>query len=1263
MVFKIDQYSDLDFEITKMLDAGKASEIHLAQCVSNPDYKVAIKRCRQDSQNIEEWNIQVEREISALHHLNSVETPEWSLDMPLENRLSLTQSTVAERTIIQLISVFEIDGLPAVALEIAPPSITSQPLDHYDLVEVMHQLAQTTFMIHENGVAFTDFDPLVKIPRIRWDASINRIKIIDWNITRESQDYKRRDIIYLGRIYYQLLTGHPAWSKNEPPVSGLPNMKNEFALDSTGAGMEKWASVQSAVRDVIERLMIESVDDIISSSDQLLAAMDWVKALADLSQRIEGGSTQAINEMEDLLQEVSSTKPPDLRRIVDVGNYFIRVAPESRSASHINQVKSSAYLLKSAYLDRISQAIQYMNEEKYGDAVAELENARSRFSSNQMLTNATEYRYLIANLGEKIQLDGTLDDTQLKDLADKLLKMVEGLESRLWDVQEAEEVRDKINKTFPSNITSLPEIRALFDDIEASKLYTTQIQIINSRHRQKFIDQSWHIVEAQRLDVFNDQVIPNFEKAEQQSIVKNRVTARLTQLRETIESDQKDLAMVQRFLAELSQGSTNIDIEEYLAQSTLNRPHAPLTISNELLPQDQSSLSDDEIAGTAIERYQTFRKDWDATMQATITVQEKVDNLSKLVTENQDMIDIFREKLPNVIIPGSAGERKTVYRDLEDLTQFVNAVQSVYDELASIGLTRIPNINNIQKKWVFVTNVQDPELKQFVAAIQSNLASTTQEKVQSKLLPPELAILVYEILDVPIPDEVMHIGQEQQLHKYVRDTLRQSSNRLSSVDEIDTVIGELERLSSRNLDELDNAIRQLQAKLEQLRDALRAKTIVRQIRSLYNVLKRKVDSDNEDIQAFSKQIDESVDELINQKSKAMEQALDIAKTNEPLDNEQETLVRETQRVIDTLRHNNLLQERRWHHIQNSQAYLLREYSRALEQAATTFNEYQYDKAKQHVDRAFRLSQLFDMPQDTRLSDEFFKASEMVTQLNQHHTMTRALETVDVADITKLLDEEIEFLQELQGVVTESPLQSINNQDIEETFDPQSVLKFINSLKLALAITKSMHDIRRGIDRLRELEKMININNLTTVLGVLCKRLDDLLQYNYTQILSQQITEISEIASQARVISNESVIKRLSTGYMLIDMNKQLNILNEDESNRRQHQLQSNTYTVLKNIHLRNRDEQQALAEFIDAIPYNEVNSRDFQGVLTRLAEDPASYTYLLEQVHNNTLPSLQSSFSRQQLMFVVIVIIVILVVTAWLVLSGTLTIEGITIPY
>ena len=71
MAFRIDQQSTLEFEIIQMLDAGNSSEIHLAQCTDNTDLKVAIKRCRQDNKNTNLWLDQVEREISALHHLNS----------------------------------------------------------------------------------------------------------------------------------------------------------------------------------------------------------------------------------------------------------------------------------------------------------------------------------------------------------------------------------------------------------------------------------------------------------------------------------------------------------------------------------------------------------------------------------------------------------------------------------------------------------------------------------------------------------------------------------------------------------------------------------------------------------------------------------------------------------------------------------------------------------------------------------------------------------------------------------------------------------------------------------------------------------------------------------------------------------------------------------------------------------------------------------------------------------------------------------------
>lgn len=1263
MAFRIDQQSSLEFEVTQTLDAGNSSQILMAECTDNRDLKVAIKRCRPDRKNADDWLMQVEREISALHHVNSIETPDWSFDMSLRNRLNLTYSTVADRSIIQLISLFDMDGLPAIALEIAPPSITTQQLDKYTTIDVMHQLAQTTHLIHENGVAFTDFDPLVKIPRIRWDANAKRIKIIDWNVTRETEDYKRRDLIFLGRIYFQLLSGYPAWAKHKPEIDGLPNRINEYALDITGAASDKWRQTESALRDVIERLMIEDTNNTITSSEKLLSEMEWIKELADYAQRIENGSATALNEMEGLLQEASNAHPPQLRRIADIGSFFLPVAGESRKAVHENQVDSANRLLKSAYLDRIAQANEYIDKQQYSDAVAELENARSRFMSNQMLSNATHYRYVIANIGEAIQQASTLDAAKLKDLIDKLLLIVGGLESRLWDTHKAEKIRDDINKSFPPNIISMPDIQKIFEDIEASKLYESQVHIIESTHRIPHIEKGWEIREQQRLDQYNQIIIPALQKAQEQSLIENRVMPRLERLQQAMLADQKDLNMVKKFLEELAQGVTSINIEEYLAQTTLDRPYAPLTISRDLLPRDQSDLSADEVSGVAIERYQQFRKQWDSQMASPTNVQEKISQLSQLVSENEDMIEIFREKLPTVIIPGETIERKTVYRDLEDLTQFVNAVESVYDELGSIGLNRIPNISRIQKKWMFVTNVQDPDLKRFVHAIESNLATHTNEKVQDKSLPPELAMLVYEMLDVPIPTSVMQVGQEIQLHKYLRTTLRKSTTQLQSIEEVDGVIGELTRLTRRNLGDLDEAISQVMQKLEQYRDGLNAKTIVRQIRTFYRVMKRKIEAENKEIQQFSEQIDEAVDDLINQKVRLMEVALDKAKTNEPLDREQEALVRETQRVLDTLRHNNLLQERRWHHVQNSQAYLLREHSRTLEQTTTSFNTFKYSEARRQIERAFYLSKLFDMPHDDRLTEELHTAEEMVEQLREHFTITRGIDTVNPHDISKMIEEEIEYWLALREIVKELALEATTEDDIELEFDATTLEKLVTALKQADAVAENMHDTRRAVTRLRELEKSIDIYELEDVLTPLKNRLDDLLKYNYTKVLSKQITEIEEIASQQRIISNESVINRVRDGYMLIDLNKQLNILDANESSNRLQQLQSNSYTAIKNLHLKNRDERQALAEFIDSLPQQELQSREFQGVFTRLAEDPISYSYLAEQVHSYEMTQTQTGVNRTRRILIIIVIIAIVAVVAGLTLSGNLPIDGFTLPF
>ncbi|GEM_PF-2563664 len=1264
MSFRIDGQSTLEFEYKQLLGRGRMSEIHIAQCVENPDLKVAIKRHRSDRQNINEWMQQVEREISVLHHMNTAESADWSFDMSLRNRITFANDTKDQRSVIQLLSVFDIDNSTAIAIEIAPPSITDQKLDKYQFVDAMHQIATLTQIAHDGNLALTDIDPLVKMPRIRWDKDVERIKIIDWNTTRETEDYRRRDIIYLGRIFFQLLTGYPAWAKGEPTVDSLPENYNSYAIDTTGTGIESWIQVETAIRDLIERLMIQDANDAITNADGLMSAVDELKQLSDLAKRIENGSTPATNEMENLLQEASNARPPQLRRIANIGDYFLRVAPETHTRDYINQVKSAGNLLKTAYLDRIGQAIEYFNDERYGDAVAELENARSRFTSSQLLTNSSNYRYAVAQIGETLQNNGKLQGAELKTLMDKLVDMVSGLESRLWDTEDAEKIRDDIRATYPPDIVNMSYMQALFDDIEASEIYSAQIKQINESPRTTLIEDGWTVSETQRIATYTQQFIPKLQEVAEKSFIKGRIDVRLQKLQEDLLADQQDLATVERFLNELREGATNINIEALLEKSSLERPYAPIKISKALLPKDQSELSADEVAGDAIERYQTFRSNWDKVMHAPMGVEEKISVLSSLVSENEDMITIFREQLPTVTVPGKNNERKTVYRDLEDLTQFVNSVDFVYDELGSIGINRIPNINKIQQRWVYVTNVQDPELKRFVSSIQANLAAHTNDKVQEKALPPELSMLVYEMLDVPVPTSVMQIGQEIQLHKYIRTTLRRAEQLLKDADSIDAIIGEFNRLTVRSNGELDQAIEQVINKLEQLKTALQSRTTVRQIRTLYQVIKRKVDSDNESMVAFGEAIDNAVDEIIDSKVRQIEKALDNAKANKPLDREEEILVHDTQRIIDTLRHNNRLQERRWHHVQNSQAYLVREYTQTLEQATTAFNDYKYGESRQHIERAFYLAQLFDMPSDKRLPEELRTAEEMVEQLSQHFTMMRAVETVDTEDIKKFLDDEISFWEKLLEIIKDLGNQSEGEQEIELeiSFEPQSVQHVIEGLDKAQSVIKAMQRIQRAVDRLRDLEQTIDIYDLE-LLKPLAQRLEDVLLYRYTQALNDNITELEEIATRERIISNESVIRRVSEGYDLIAMNNTLKILNDAETTRRRRQLQTNSYTALRNMQLKNQDERQALADFIDDVmPAQEVESNEFRSVLTRLAEDANSYVYIIEQVHNHQLPNLGANNNRQLRRILMIVAILAIVALIAGVIIATTT-NAIPLPF
>jgi hypothetical protein len=366
-----------------------------------------------------------------------------------------------------------------------------------------------------------------------------------------------------------------------------------------------------------------------------------------------------------------------------------------------------------------------------------------------------------------------------------------------------------------------------------------------------------------------------------------------------------------------------------------------------------------------------------------------------------------------------------------------------------------------------------------------------------------------------------------------------------------------------------------------------------------------------------------------------------------MEREEEVLVHDAQRVLDTLRHSNRLQERRWHHVQNSQAFLLREYTQTIEKATTSFNSYNYSESRKHIDRAFYLANLFDKPSDKRLSEELRTAEDMVQQLGSHFTITRDVETVHLEDIEKFIQNEISFWENLHETIQslESQPSDDPNATVDMSFDPQSLDNLIDALTKALTVTETMHRIRQAVEHLRDLEQTIDSHNLA-LLKPLSSRLREILLYRYTQTLNHNITELEQIASGSRVISNESVIKRVSEGYELVKMNKSLQILDDTDINQRQRQLQNNSYTALKNMKLKNQDERQALVEFVDnLLTGQDIRSRDFQAVLLRLADDPNSYAYLIEQVHNHKLPSINANNSRNmRSVFIVVSVISIMVV-------------------
>lgn len=1251
MPFKIDPQSRLEFEYVKHLGTGKNSEVHLAKCVDNEDWVVAIKRCRTDMDDHDSWLKQVEREISALHHLNTAETPNWSLELPLEERFRITENTVEDRFVIQLFSVFDIDGLPAIAIEVAPPSVTSYKLDKPKSVEVMTQLAQAMQVIHAQGTSITDFDPLTKLDRVRWDDKRKQMKIIDWNVTTETKKSQRRDIIYAGRIFYQMVIGQPVWAKIKPSTNDLPDAINEYALDNTGIGIAEWHELEFAIRDVIERLMIQDAPEQIIDADSFVEEMVWLKQIVDLSEEAKAGRRKALEDLETLLKDAIDHRPPEIRKIVDIGNFWMQIAPDNKKAEYQKQIDSAQEVLRSLDLDPLSVAMEYLEAQQYGDAEAEFNNVKNRSTTHVHLYRIINYRLQIAEIAGAIQTQNLLDSAQLKSLVKKLLEVTDSLESPLWEIDPAERIQAEIQEQFPAKVVAMPQIVGLFNDINASKIFNEQVQILLTISRQPMIYRDWHLQEENRIRQIEGEIIPQLQKAENLALIKSRVAPTREQLNRQLDEDKLDLDMVRQYFAQLQEGTIAIDIETYLQDSTLNRPYAPLSIDPSLLPRDKYEVGDNTSSVTALADFEEFQRIWNSILFSDDPVQGKIERFQKLIDRSEEMIKVFSEKLTTITVPGADSTRKTVQKALAEKTDFIDAVDKVYTELKLISNHRIPNISSLQKKWMYVTNFGDSELKRLVTEVQFDVASHTHDQVREKSLEPELAMLVYEILDVPVPTEVMQIGQEIQLAKYMRDTLRDASKALQDPDATREIIGKLNSLTANSLGELDEVLRDVINKLEQFREAMLETDTVRQVRSVYRIGKRRAETNNKDIVAFMDKLDEATETLINKRVQDYETVLDKAKTHAELTREEQTLINSTQKMVDTLRYNNLISERRWHHVQNSLAYLLREHSQAMEGTISSFESFDFAQASKHIEQATRLAQIFEFPYNRKLGRELQLADETLQRLSNHPGITNPIENVKAVDIERLLNEEIQFWEELKTMVGEFTQTSQVSSDTVYTFDTAHLTNLIEQLQFAQEIVADINDIRHTVGQLREFETRINMNQYD-FLRPLHQRLTEMMSYNYTTVLAQQLQEIESVATGKRKISNESVLNRLTQGYTLIDLNNQLQILDDATANRRQKQLQSNTYTALKNIRLKNRDERNALAKFITTIPPREIQERDFQAVLQKLAEDRTTYSYLQDAVRTVELPQFGRGNNRTPLTIMLGVLILLAVVALVLVLNN-----------
>ena len=163
----------------------------------------------------------------------------------------------------------------------------------------MRGLLDGIALAHNQGYALRDFDPAIKTDRIRvaWhdDGSFD-LKIIDWNITGNEDDDRRRDLLYFGGHLLKALTGISIQLEG-PDLDQVPA---QFDLDVYSGKVSPGAKL------ILQRALHKDSEHRYSVVEEIQADMDWwISVWDDLS------SESAVEKLQLIIQTVEREKRYD----------------------------------------------------------------------------------------------------------------------------------------------------------------------------------------------------------------------------------------------------------------------------------------------------------------------------------------------------------------------------------------------------------------------------------------------------------------------------------------------------------------------------------------------------------------------------------------------------------------------------------------------------------------------------------------------------------------------------------------------------------------------------------------------------------------------------------------------------------------------------------------------------------------------------------------------------------------------------------------